>query len=178
MDDSQNNLKSDEFINRVAASPLVSLDLEEYYTTGERVVLDIKSWLYAEQILKEKDFREAIKTHDWSQYKNKFVAIACTADAIVPTWSYMLVSIALQPFASHIFFGSLTELETQLFFQRLHQIDWKKYKDAKVVIKGCSKVEVPTAVYVEATNRLRPIAASIMFGEPCSTVPLFKRKNG
>jgi hypothetical protein len=165
-----------EIINRVMSSPLISFDLEELYTPGERVVFDIKDWLFQEQILKEKDFRELVKNHDWSRYQNKLVAITCTAEAIVPTWAYMLLSIALQPYAKQVFFGSLSELEARLFFQSLDRLDWEKFKDAKVVIKGCSKVEVPASIYVEATNRLRPWVASIMYGEPCSTVPLFKRK--
>jgi hypothetical protein len=167
---------SGEIINRITTSTLVTLDLEEYYTQGERVILDIKPWLFQELILKEKDFRDHIKSHNWSQYEGKLVAIACSADAIVPTWAYMLVTIAMQPFAKFVCFGSTDELETQLYSRALREIDWQKFNNAKVVIKGCSKVEVPIATYVEATNYLRPIAASIMFGEPCSTVPLFKKK--
>jgi hypothetical protein len=170
-------LKSDmEIVNRVSNSSLVTLDLEDYFSPGDRVLLDVKGWLYHEQILKEKDFRESIKTHDWAQYQNKFVAVTCSVDAIIPTWAYMLVSIALQPHARLVCFGTLSDLEVRLFMDALDKIDWQKFDQAKVVIKGCSKVEVPTAVYVEATNRLRPIAASILFGEACSTVPLFKKK--
>ncbi|MFM9837901.1 MAG: DUF2480 family protein [Cyclobacteriaceae bacterium] len=168
--------RGDGALNRVTNSQLITLDLEEFYSPGQRTLFDIKHWLFQEQILKEKDFRESVKTHDWLQYKNKFVAITCTADATIPTWAYMLLSISLQPHANFIFFGTLPELELQLFLNTLNKIDWQKFKDAKVVIKGCSKVEVPVAVYVEATNRLRPLATSIMYGEPCSTVPLFKRK--
>jgi hypothetical protein len=165
-----------EIVNRVATSALVTLDLEEYYTSGERVLFDIKPWLYQELILKEKDFRDHIKSHNWAQYKGKFVAIICSADAIVPTWAYMLVTIAMQPYAKFVCFGSIAELETQLYSHALGEINWQQFNNAKVLIKGCSKVEVPMATYVEATNYLRPIAASIMFGEPCSTVPLFKKK--
>ena len=165
----------DEIINRVAASPLITFDLEELYVKGGRMVFDIKDQLFEGVILKEKDFRAFIKNHDWSQYQDKNMAIICSADAIVPTWAYMLLSVALQPFASSIIFGSLAELESHLFNQSLSAIDWQQYKDAKVVIKGCSKVAVPISAYVEVTNRLRPIAASIMYGEACSTVPLYKR---
>jgi hypothetical protein len=165
-----------EIVNRVASSALISFDLEEYYQLGDRILLDIKDQLFQEMILKEKDFRNYIKNNDWSKYQNKFVAITCSADAIVPTWAYMLLTIALQPFSKGTVFGSLEELEIQLFRSALNKIDWSKYKDAKVVIKGCSKVNVPVAIYVEATNKLKPLAASIMFGEPCSTVPLFKRR--
>jgi hypothetical protein len=166
-----------EALNRVSSSSLITLDLEEFHSPGDRILFDIKDWLFQEQILKEKDFRALLKSHDWSQYKNKNVAIVCSADAIVPTWAYMLISIHLQPFVHKQVFGSLQDLETQLYLTALDQIDWQKFHHAKVVVKGCSKVEVPLAVYVEVSNRLTPLAASIMFGEPCSTVPLFKKKS-
>ena len=165
----------DQIVNKVANSSLITFNLEEYYVQGDRILLDIKDQLYQGLILKEKDFRDFIKTHDWSQYQNKFIAITCSEDAIVPTWAYMLLTIALQPFAKKIVFGSLQELETLLYREQLEKIDWSKFNNAKVVVKGCSKVDVPIAVYVEATNRLKPFAASLMFGEPCSTVPLFKK---
>lgn len=165
-----------EIINRVSNSQLVTFDLEELYTPGERVLFDIKNLLFQELILREKDFRDFIKSHDWSEYSNKYVAITCSADAVIPTWAYMLLTSALQPYAARVIFGSLQDLETMLFKQSLDKIDWEKYSNAKVVIKGCSKVEVPISSYVEVTNRLRPVASSIMFGEPCSTVPVFKKK--
>jgi hypothetical protein len=165
-----------EILNRVSTSQLVTLDLEEFYTSGERILFDIKELLFQELILKEKDFRDFIKSHNWSMYANKYVAITCSADAVVPTWAYMLLAAALQPHASTVIFGSLQDLEIHLFNQALNKIDWNKFSNAKVVIKGCSKVEVPVSIYVEATNRLRPLASSIMFGEPCSTVPVFKKK--
>jgi hypothetical protein len=164
-----------EIINRVAQSPLVTFDLEKLYVSGERVLIDIKNQLFHEMILKEKDFRDYIKATDWSAYKNKFVAITCSADAIIPTWAFMLLAIALEPHASRIVFGNLDDLESRLFREELDKIDYGLYRDAKVVIKGCSKINVPVAVYVEATNRLRPVTSSIMFGEPCSTVPLYKK---
>lgn len=165
-----------EIVNRVSNSPLVTFDLEELYTLGERVLFDIKSLLFQELILREKDFRDFIKSHDWSQYTNKYVAIMCSADAVVPTWAYMLLTASLQPYASVVIFGSLQDLEITLFKNALDKIEWGKFSDSKVVIKGCSKVEVPISSYVEVTNRLRPVASSIMFGEPCSTVPVFKKK--
>jgi hypothetical protein len=165
-----------EITNRVANSSLLTLDLEEYYIQGDRISFDIKDWLYQGLILKEKTFREFVKDHDWSKYQGKYVAITCSAEAIIPTWAYMLVAISLQPAAAFSFFGSIDELEIQLFMNALNTVDWQKFKNAKVVIKGCSKVEVPVAIYVEATNRLRPLATSIMYGEPCSTVPLFKKR--
>ena len=165
-----------EIINRVSNSKLVVFDLEELHTPGERVLFDIKSLLFQELILREKEYREFIKDHDWSKYSNKLVAITCTADAIVPTWAYMLLASALQPVAKLVIFGNLKDLEITLFRRALDKVDWQCYKDAKVVIKGCSKVEVPISAYVDATNELRSVASSIMFGEPCSTVPVFKRK--
>jgi len=164
-----------QIINRVATSSLITFDLEEYYQPGERVLLDIKDQLFHGLILREKDFRDFIKTHNWSVYNEKFVAITCSADAIVPTWAYMLLSIALRPFAKRIIFGSLEELEITLFNEKLLTLDWSVYKDAKVVVKGCSKVNVPAAVYVEAANKLQPLVSSLMFGEACSTVPLYKK---
>jgi hypothetical protein len=165
----------DVIVNRVAQSPLVTLDLETLYTPGERVVVDIKDQLFQGLILKEKDFREYVKAANWAAYKGKLVAITCSADAIIPTWAFMLLSTALQPYAQKVVFGSLEDLEEQLFFASMNEMDWNVYIDARVVVKGCSNVIVPVSVYVEATNRLLPLARSIMYGEPCSTVPLYKR---
>ena len=162
-------------INKVANSPLITFNLEEYYHPGERVLLDIKDQLYQGMILREKDFRDFVKEHDWSQYKDKNVAIYCSAEAIVPTWAYMLLTTRLEPFAYTIVFGDLEDLEKALFQDALAKVDLQDFQDAKVVIKGCSKVPVPTAAYVEITRLLRPVASSIMYGEPCSTVPLYKR---
>lgn len=164
-----------EIVNRVASSSIKTFDLEILYVPGDRVVLDIRDQLYEGLILREKPFREFIKSHDWAQYRDKFVAITCSADAIIPTWAYMLLTSALEPFARLIVFGVLEDLETKIFSDLLDRVDWQQYSDARVVIKGCSKVAVPTAAYVEATRRLRPFAASIMFGEPCSTVPVYKK---
>lgn len=164
-----------EIVNRVASSSIRTFDLEEFFVPGERVLLDIKDKLYQGMILREKEFREFIKSNDWQAYNGKLVAVTCTADAIIPTWAYMLLASALEPHALAIVFGDLDDLEVKIFFDALARIDWQQYKDAKVVIKGCSKVAVPTAAYVEATRRLRPFASSIMFGEPCSTVPVFKK---
>ena len=166
----------EEITNRVSNSQLITFDLEEHYTPGERVVFDIKDFLFQNIILKEKEFRDSIKSYDWSQYLGKHVAIVCSADAIIPTWAFMLLSISLQPYAKRVVFGNLGELETQLFYDALSKVNWEKYRDKKMIIKGCSKVEVPLSAYVEVTNQLRSIAGSIMFGEACSTVPLFKKK--
>jgi len=164
-----------EIINRVTNSGLVTLDLEEYYHPGERVLYDIKENLYMGLMLREKEFRAFLKEHDWSGYAGKNVAITCTEDAIVPTWAYMLLTLNLQPYANTIVFGTLADLAEKLYFDAIAQIDPEVYRDARVVIKGCSKVPVPTAAYVEITRLLRPVAQSLLFGEPCSTVPLYKR---
>ena len=166
-----------EIINKVANSGLITIDLEEYFPKGERVSFDLKPLLFQELILKEKDFREFIKEHDWPFYQNKFVAIICTADAIVPTWAYMLVSIALKPFAKKIIFGNLETLETVLYHDALQTINYSHYTDKRVVVKGCGNLPVIINAYVELVNGLRPFAKSIMYGEPCSTVPLYKVSN-
>ena len=163
-----------EIINKVANSGLITIDLEEYYPKGERVLFDLKPLLFQELILKEKDFREFIKNHDWALYQNKLVAITCTADAIVPTWAFMLISIALEPYAKKIVFGNLQTLETVLFNDALQTINYSDYTDKRIVIKGCGNLPVTTHAYVELVNGLRPFAKSIMYGEPCSTVPLYK----
>jgi hypothetical protein len=138
-------------------------------------VADLKDNLFMGSILKEKDFREFLKNHDWSQYSGKNIAITCTEDAVIPTWAYMLLAIQLEPFAKTIVFGNLQDLEQKLYDEALAKINFEEYAGAKVVVKGCSKVAVPTTAYVEVTRRLRPYAQSIMFGEPCSTVPLYKK---
>lgn len=166
---------ADEIINKVAQSGIITINPEEYYPEGKRVLLDIKPLLFQELILKEKDFREHIKATDWSQYKDTYVAITCTNDAIVPTWAYMLLTLALEPFAKKVVFGDLEILETVLFEDIIEKLDISKYKDARIVIKGCSDKPVPVSAYVALTERLRPLAKSIMYGEPCSTVPLYKQ---
>lgn len=163
--------------NRVANSGLVTLDLEEYFHPGERVLLDIKPWLFMEMILKEKEFREHIKQHDWTQYAGKNIAFTCSTDAIIPTWAYMLLSVSAEPYANRYVFGTLQTLETVLFQDALNKIDFKTYQDVRVIVKGCSDVPVPVSAYVEITHRLAGIAKSIMYGEACSNVPVFKRKS-
>lgn len=165
----------EKIINKIKNSSLITLDLEEFYVPGERVFFDIKPFLFQELILKEKDFRAALKSADGSVFKDKHVAIGCTADAIIPTWAYMLLAITLRPHAKTIFFGSLADLEKQLFRQSIATINWQNYANAKVVVKGCAKIEVPTEIFVEVTTRLNEVVSSIMFGEACSTVPLFKK---
>ena len=164
----------DEIINKVAQSGLIEFNLEDFYPEGERVLVDVKDNLFQGLILREKDFREFVKNEDWSKYKNKFVALTCTADAIVPTWAYMLLATALEPFAKKIVFGDLKVLETLIFTEVLSKIKVEDYRDKRVVIKGCSKLPVPESAYVEITRLLRPVAKSIMYGEACSTVPIYK----
>lgn len=166
----------EEITNKVANSGIVTIDLEEFYTSGERVLFDIKPLLFHELILKEKDFREFIKTNDWSVYKDKLVALTCSADAIVPTWAYMLLTLALEPHAKKIIFGNLNELETILFSEKLSSLDTSKFKDARIVVKGCGEKPLPTNAFVQLTALLKPHVKTIMYGEPCSTVPLYKSK--
>jgi len=165
-----------EIVNRVAQSKLLTFDLENYYPAGERVLLDIKEWLYEEIILKEKDFRAHVANHDWEQYKNVFVALCCSSDAIIPCWAYMLVSTKLQPYAKKVVLGSLEDLESAIFQPIIEDLDISDFKDKPVIIKGCSNKPVPPNAYLWATIKLQPVAKSIMYGEACSSVPLFKRK--
>jgi hypothetical protein len=167
----------DEIINRVAESDLVTINLEDFYPKGERVLFDLKPWLFEELILKEKDFREQIKNHDWTQYQNKFVAVTCSADAIIPTWAFMLVAASLTPFVKKIVFGDLKKLDEDLFQQEIQKLNIENYHDEKIIIRGCAHINVPVSVYVQLTSLLRPVAKSIMYGDACSTVPLFKKPN-
>jgi hypothetical protein len=166
----------EKIVNKVAGSGIISIDLEEFYVPGERVIFDIKPHLFHELILKEKDFREFIKTNDWSAYKDKLVGIICSTDAIVPTWAYMLITLALEPHAKRVYFGDLNAIEDLLFAEKLANLDPSVYKDARVVIKGCGEIKIPTNAFVQLTSLLKPFAKSIMYGEPCSTVPLYKAK--
>ncbi|MBX7203867.1 MAG: DUF2480 family protein [Bacteroidia bacterium] len=166
----------DELVNKVAASNLVSIDLEEFADKHPVAELDIRMQLVNGLLLREKDFREFISSHNWEQYKNANVAVYCSTDAIIPKWAFMLVAQALQPFASMVVFGTREVLETVLFQQALSKINPEDYRDKRIVVKGCGDKEVPVAAYVEITRLLTPVAKSIMYGEPCSTVPVFKRK--
>jgi hypothetical protein len=167
----------ENIVNKVAASGLITLNLEEYYNQGERVVYDIKDNLFHGLILREKDFREFIKTHDWTQYAGKNVAITCSADAIVPTWAYMLLANRLAPYVNEVVFGNFEALEAVLFTKALAKIDFGAYANERVVVKGCADIDIPVFAYVEITRELSKVAKSIMYGEPCSTVPIFKRKD-
>ena len=163
-------------VNRVAASGLITLRLEEYFPREELALFDLKDYLFMGLVLKEKDFREALQTHDWAQYEGKNLTVFCSADAIIPTWAYMLVTVYAAPFAKDIFQGTPEEFHKHIFQKALDQIDASQYEDQRVVIKGCSDKPVPPSAYVELTRKLQPYAKSIMYGEPCSTVPIFKKK--
>jgi hypothetical protein len=165
----------DEIVNKVANSVLEVFDLEDYYPSGIRTQLDISQWLLDGFLLKEKDFREALKNHDWSQFQNYFVAIHCSTDAIIPAWSSILVTVYLSPFAKKVVVGNLTDLETSLYQEILSTLDYSKYQDKPVILKGCSKKPVPESAYIMAIQKLQPFAKSIMYGEACSAVPLYKK---
>ena len=165
----------DEIVNKVANSVLEVFDLEDYYPSGIRTQLDISQWLLDGFLLKEKDFREALKNHDWSQFQNHFVAIHCSTDAIIPAWASILVTVYLTPFAKKVVVGNLTDLETSLYQEILSTLDYSKYQDKPVILKGCSKKPVPESAYIMAIQKLQPFAKSIMYGEACSAVPLYKK---
>jgi hypothetical protein len=167
---------TNEIVNRVANSKLQTIDLEDFYPEGERIVLDIKDWLYEGLVLREKEFRNYVKEHDWKQYKDSYVALTCSADAVIPGWAYMLLSTQLSPFVIKVFIGDLEALETSIYQEIIDTLDLEAFKDKPVIIKGCSNKPVPKNAYLLLTSRLMPVAKSIMYGEACSSVPLYKRK--
>ena len=164
------------FVNKVANSGLITFNLEEYFPAGDRKYIDIKDILFMGMVLKEKDFRDWVKTHDWSEYQNCFVAIGCSADAIVPTWAYMLMTAKLSGIANEVVFGDLQALEAVLWRNALSKVDLTPFVEGKIVVKGCGDLPVTAAAYSEITRLLAPMVKSIMYGEPCSTVPVFKSK--
>ena len=167
---------SDKIVNRVANSQLKTIDLEELYPQGPRTIIDIKNWLFQELILKETEFREHLKNHNWEQYKNQYVALTCSSDAIIPSWAFMLITTYVSPFAKKIVVGNLTTLETSIFHNIITNFNVEDYKNKPIIIKGCANKPIPETAYVQLIEKLQPIAKSIMFGEACSTVPLFKNK--
>ena len=166
----------EEIVNKVANSALEVFDLEDYYPKGIRSQIDISLWLLEGFLLKEKDFRAHLNNHDWSQYQDQYVAINCSTDAIVPAWASILVSIQLAPFAKKIVNGTIEDLDAALYEKILSEVDYSIYKNKSVILKGCSKKPVPMRAYVLAANYLQDFARSIMYGEACSAVPLFKKK--
>lgn len=165
-----------EIINRVAKSPLITIDLEEFYPEGKRMHIDLAEWLFEGLILREKDFREALKNHDWSAYQNAYVTMSCSTDAILPGWSYLLLNTYLQPFAKKIVLGNEAELNRVLYQEIIAEMDIKPFHNKKVILKGCSQKPVPENAYIHLAERLLPVVNSLMFGEACSTVPLYKKK--
>ncbi|HEY4149153.1 MAG TPA: DUF2480 family protein [Chitinophagaceae bacterium] len=169
---------SDSIINKVAESSLVEIDLESFYPKGESLVFDLKDYLFMGLILKEKDFREALKKLDLSPYRDKLVAVACSADAVIPVWAYMLVASYLQPVARELIAGDEAFLHKTIFLRNINAINIADYADKRVVIKGCGDKPIGEFAYLEITRLLRPVVKSIMYGEPCSTVPVFKKGTG
>ncbi len=167
---------ADEIINRVANSKLKTLDLEDFYLKGNRIVFDIKDWLLEGLVLREKDFRQEVKNHDWSRYQDALVALTCSSDAIIPSWAYLLITTSLTSYAKKVVIGSLELLETVLFQEIITELDVSEYQDKPVIIKGCSNKPIPPSAYTLLIQKIQPVAKTLMFGEACSTVPLYKRK--
>ena len=167
---------AEPFVNKVAESGLITLNLEDYLPKGEMSVFDLKDHLFMGMILKEKDFREALKKFDWEAYRDKNVALTCSVDAIIPVWAWMLAVSYLQPVAREVVMGDAAELQKRLFLKNIDALEMNEFSDKRVVVKGCGETPIPDFIYMEITKRLRPFAKSIMYGEPCSTVPVFKKK--
>lgn len=165
-----------EIINRVANSKLKVIDLEDFYPNGKRVLFDISDWLLEGLVLREKEFRAFVSAHNWSEYQDCYMALHCSTDAIVPDWAYMLISIELQNYSKLAIAGTLENLESILYAEIISNLDVSEYKDSPVIIKGCSHKPVPTNALVLLSQKLKPIAKTIMFGEACSSVPLFRKK--
>lgn len=165
----------DIIVNKVAESGIITLDLAPYTDTGNIAEFDLTPFLFREMILKEKDYRASLQAFDWAVYTGKDVAVFCSADAIIPVWAYMLAASYLQPVAATVYYGTTAELEKHLVLQRIATIDTEEYTDKRVVIKGCGDTPIPDAAYLAITEHLRPVVKSLMYGEPCSTVPIYKK---
>lgn len=163
-------------VNKVAESGIITLDLEMFYPQGDIVLFDLKEYLFMGLILKEKDFRATLLALDWETYRGKYVAVTCTADAIIPMWAYMLVATYLQPVAKDIVVGDEKALINSIFIKNIAAVKGEDFQDKRVVVKGCGDIQIPETAYLEITNKLRPFVKSLMYGEPCSTVPIFKKK--
>jgi len=166
---------ADEIINRVANSQLVTIDLEDYYPEGKRFLFDIKDWLFEGLVLREKEFRSYVKQHDWLQYQDRYMAVTCSIDAIIPAWAYMLIAASLEPYSNKTVIGKLEDLETSIYQDIIKNLDLSEFKDKPVIIKGCSKKPVPLNAYTQLTQKLKSVAKSVMYGEACSSVPIYKR---
>lgn len=166
----------EDIINRVANSKLATIDLEDFYPKGHRILFDIKDWLFEGFVLREKDFRTKITSFNWSQYQDNYVALTCSTDAIIPGWAYMLLSIQLEPYVKRVVIGNLEQLETAIYQDIINKLDISSFKDKPVIIKGCTNKPVPPNAYIFISNKLKPVAKSIMYGEACSFVPLFKKR--
>ncbi len=164
-----------EIVNRVEKSGLIQIDLADYYTHGKRTVLDIKPWLFEGLILKEKDFRTYIKNHNWNQYQDHFVSVICSIDVIIPSWAYLLITLELESIAKKVVFGTSEVMETILFEEYFNHFDFSQYQDKMLIVKGCGHLPIPQQAYIHFITKAKPFAKSIMFGEPCSAVPLYKR---
>lgn len=166
----------DKIVNKVAASGLITFDLATLAPKGELVLFDIKDHLFHGLILREKDFRAFVKENDWSQYEGKNVAITCSTDAIIPTWAYMLISNKLEPYVREVTFGSIEQLRSILYEKALGQLNMEQFVDQRIMVKGCGDIKVPESAFITLTRKLSKVAKSIMYGEACSSVPIFKRK--
>jgi hypothetical protein len=167
---------ADTIVNRVAASALITFDLEKLYQIGTRQSIDLSQWLHQGLLLKEKEFRALLKAHDWSVYRDQFIALHCSTDAILPAWAALLVTTHLQPYARKVVLGTLNDLEVQLFAEEIQLLDISQYKDQPMIIKGCSDKTVPQDAYVQLIAKLQPVVKSLFYGEACSSVPLYKKK--
>lgn len=165
-----------EIVNRVANSKLKTFDLEDLYPSGERKQIDIKDWLLEGIVLQEKKFRAAVEAHNWETYSGAYVAVHCSTDAIIPSWAYMLVTTKLQPYATHVILGELSDIDTILYNQLIEKLPVDEYKDLPVIIKGCANKPIPESAYVAIVQKLQPVVKSLMFGEACSSVPLYKKR--
>ena len=164
-----------EIVNRVANSKLITFNLEDYYPQGERVLFDVKDWLLEGFVLRESEFREQAKNHDWSQYEGKFIALTCSSDAIIPAWAFMLLATYLQPYAKKVITGDLETLETVLYTEVISKMDVSNLQDKPVIVKGCAHKPVPKNAYLLLIEKLQPVVKSLMYGEACSSVPLYKK---
>ena len=167
---------SDVIVNKVAESALVTIDLEEFLPKEQPVLFDLKEFLFMGLIVKEKEFREALKTTNWELYKDKTVLVICSADAIIPMWAYMLIATYLQPQTNNVFMETETQWKVKQITEAIKAINEAEYSGKRIVVKGCGEEPIPAEAYLEITKKLQPVAKSIMYGEPCSTVPIFKQK--